>query len=125
MSKYLRPRSFAMIILVLILAAAIYGFAAANTMPGTTYAGYGEDTIAGYTITNVQYRLQSGAPRNIDQVTFNIAPTGVSSVYVSLQTAGTWHSCAEAPAGTVTCDLTVAGVQDVLAADLLQVSATD
>ena len=125
MSKYFRPRTFTMIILVLILAAAIYGFAAANTMPGTTYAGYGEDLIDGYAITNVQYQLQSSNPRNIDQVTFNIAPTGVSSVYVSLETLGTWHSCSEAPAGTVTCDLTVAGVQDVLAADLLQVSATD
>ncbi len=125
MSKYFRPRSFAMIILVLILAAAVYGFANANTMPGTTYAGYGEDTIAGYTITNVQNRLQSGAPRNIDQVTFTVSPTGTSSVYVSLQTGGAWHSCTEGGAGLVTCDLTVVGVQDAFTADLLQISATD
>ena len=54
MSKIFRPRSFAMIILVLILAAAVYGFAASNTVPATTYAGYGSGTISGYTITTVR-----------------------------------------------------------------------
>ena len=125
MSKIFRPRSFAMILLALILAATIYGFAAANTVPATTYAGYGEGTIAGYTITNVQYRLQSSSPSNIDQVTFTIAPTGTSTVYASLESGGTWHSCTEGGAGLVTCDLTVVGVQAALDADLLQISATD
>jgi hypothetical protein len=123
MSKYLRPRTFAMILLVLILAAAIYGFAAANTMPGGTSAGYGEEAITGYTISSVQYRLQASNPRYIDQVTFTIAPTGVSSVYVGLVNGGTMYSCSEA-GGTVTCTIPATTVT-ALSANLLQVSATD
>ncbi len=123
MSKYFRPKSIAMMLLILVLAAAIYGFAAANTMPGTTYAGYGEDTIAGYTISNVQYRLEAANPRYIDQVTFTIAPTGVSSVYVGLVNGGSMYSCSEA-GGTVTCSIPSTTVT-ALSADLLQVAATD
>ncbi len=120
MSKYIRPRSFAMIILVLILAAAVYGFAAANTVPATTYAGYGSGTISGYTITNVSYRLDSASPTNIDQVSFTISPTSATSVYVALVTNGTWYSCANS-SGSVTCAVTVAAS----AADSLQISAAE
>ncbi len=120
MSKYFRPRTFAMIILVLILSAAVYGFAAANTVPATTYAGYGSGTISGYTITNVSYRLDSSNPVNIDQASFSISPTTATSVYVALVNGGTWYSCANA-AGSVTCAVTVAA----LAADMLQISAAE
>lgn len=123
MSKYLRPRTFATILLVLILAATIYGFAASNSMPATSSAGYGETTITGYTVSNVQYRLQAGDPHYIDQVVFTIAPAGVSSVYVGLVNGGTMYSCTEA-AGTVTCTIP-ADTITALAADLLQVSAAD
>jgi hypothetical protein len=120
MSKIFRPRSFAMIILVLILAAAVYGFAASNTVPATTYAGYGSGTISGYTITTVRYRLNAVTPLNIDQTTFTISPTSATSVYVALENGGTWYSCANA-AGSVTCAVNVPAVD----ADLLQISAAE
>ena len=123
MSKYFRPKTIAMMLLILVLAAAIYGFAASNTMPATTSAGYGEQTITGYTVSGVQYRLQSGDPRYIDQVTFTIAPTGVTSIYVGLVSGGTMYTCSEA-SGTVTCPITASTVT-ALSANLLQVVAAD
>ena len=58
MKNVLRPRSFGMLVIALILAASIYGFAAANTVPGTS-AGDGSGAISGYTVSNIVYGLNS------------------------------------------------------------------
>ena len=46
MQHLTRPRNTGLVLLALILAAAVYGFAAANTVPDT-YAGDGAGTILG------------------------------------------------------------------------------
>lgn len=55
MKSILLPRSIGMLILALILAASVSGFAAANTVPAHK-AGDGEGVITGYTN---QHRVRS------------------------------------------------------------------
>jgi hypothetical protein len=101
MKQALRLRSLGGLILALILAAAVYGFAAANTVPDT-YAGDGQGTILGYTVSNVVYNLNAdGNPADIDSVTFTLNATA-SVAYISFDGGTSWSSCT--PAGmNVTC----------------------
>ncbi len=105
MSKFFRPRTLAVIVMVLILSATVYAFAAANTVPDPTYAGDGSGTISGFTITNVSYTLNPSNPANISATTFTISPASASQVYVSLDGGTNWTSCTNA-AGSVSCSLT-------------------
>jgi hypothetical protein len=106
-SPILRPRSFVVVILALIFAATAYGFAAANTVPGST-AGDGSGAVSGYTISAIHYTLNTANPGKLDAVAFTTAPAiaapGVVTVQVSQGAATTWHSCAVG--ATVSCDLT-------------------
>ena len=122
MARILSLRGLGTLILVLILAAAVYAFAAANTVPESG-AGDGNGTISGYTIATIRYGLNATTPTNIDTVSFTITPTGGASapttVVVQLNGAGSWYTCALA-AGTWSCPLTG---QTVLAATSLRVVA--
>jgi hypothetical protein len=131
MKSILRPRSFGMLVLILILAATVYGFAAANTVP-TSYAGDGSGTISGYEICNVAYSIYGDTdPTDIDQLTFELHATGAScasavnagTVYVSFTGGAPWIDCSPgAPASSITC----AGLsQSVSAASSLRVIATN
>ena len=121
MLQLLRPRTLIALMLVLILAAAIYGFAAANTVPAST-AGDGSGVISGYTISGIAYTLNASNPGNIDTVTFTIAPTAAGTVRIKLVNAGsTWYNCTNT-AGAVSCTTTGA---PVTTADQLRVVATN
>ena len=128
MSRFIKMRSLGIVMLILILAAAIYGFAAANTVP-SSYAGDGSGTIDGYTIQNVHYALNATTPSNIDMVQFDIAENATNppaTVYVKLESVGgTWFSCA-AGSGAYDwdCDLSASPVA-VLDADQLTVVAAE
>jgi len=89
MKSILRPRSFGMLILALILAASVSGFAAANTVPDHK-AGDGEGVITGYSITNIVYDLGAD-PSTIDGVDFDL-DAAASEVHVTLN-GGSWTSC--------------------------------
>ena len=123
MKSILRPRSFGMLVLALILSASVYGFAAANTFPdGDTYAGEGSANILGYAVTNVTYGLTTADsdPSDIDQVTFTLN-AAASSAYVSFD-GGAWTLCSISGGTSVTCSgLNVA----VLGAGSLGVIAVD
>jgi hypothetical protein len=97
-----------MFALALILATAAYGFAAANTVPGS-FAGDGSGTISGYTVSNVHYTLDTTSPARITSVSFTTAPAiaapGVAKVEITNAGTPSWHSCTVG--ATVTCDLTV------------------
>jgi len=101
MSRFFRPRTLAVIVMVLILSATVYAFAAANTVPATS-AGDGSGVISGYTITSVHYTLDSSNPANISQVAFTIAPASAGQVYVSLNGGTSWTSCTNS-SGSVSC----------------------
>jgi hypothetical protein len=105
MKKILRPRSFGMIVLALILAATVYGFAAANTFTdGNTYAGEGQTNILGYAVSNVTYGLETADtdPSDIDQVTFDL-DSAASFAYVSFDGGSNWTSCSISGGTAVTC----------------------
>ncbi|MCJ7513039.1 MAG: hypothetical protein MUO23_08725 [Anaerolineales bacterium] len=121
MSRLFRPRTLAAIVMVLILSAAVYAFAAASTVPATTYARDGSGTISGFTITNVSYTLHPADPANVSATTFNIAPTSASDVHISLDNSANWTSCTNS-SGSVSCSLsgvTAAG------ATMLRIVAAD
>jgi hypothetical protein len=130
MKKMLRPRSFGMIVLALILAATVYGFAAANTVPDT-YAGDGTGTISGYEICNLTYSIYGdGDPTDIDQISFDLHADGTScssavnasTVVLSFTGAAPWTNCSPGtPSSSISCTVS----QSVSAASTLRVIASE
>ena len=111
------------LVLVLIMAASAYAFAASNVVPESG-AGDGNNTISGYTVTNVKYTFNTD-PTKIETVKFDIAPTAgalaPSFVQARLVNNGTWIPCTAGTSPNWSC--AVAGAVTVLAADKLQVVA--
>jgi len=109
--------------MLLILSAAAYGFAAANTVP-VSGAGDGSGTITGYTVSAVKYNLNATTPANIDSVSFTLTPVGAAgaptTVKAKLVSSSTTYSTCTLATPTWTC--TVTGVT-ALAADELRVIA--
>jgi hypothetical protein len=102
MKNVLRPRSFGMLVIALILAASVYGFAAANTVPDT-YAGDGQGAISGYAISSIAYDLDSdGDPTDIDGVSFTL-DAAASQAHVSFDGGATWSSCTITGGTSVNC----------------------
>jgi hypothetical protein len=102
MHHLIRPRNTGLVLLALILAAAVYGFAAANTVPNT-YAGDGSGTILGYTVSSIVYTLNSdGNPGDIDSVAFTLS-AAAGQAYVSFDGGTTWNSCVISGGTSVTC----------------------
>jgi hypothetical protein len=125
MFHFTQAKSIVVILLILVAAAAIYGFAAANTVPDSG-AGDGAGTISGYTISSITYTLNSSNPRNIDAVEFDISSDGglgdPATVKIELEGgSGTWYDCSIA-SGHATCDTTTPA-QDVEGATSLRVVA--
>ena len=126
MTRYFRARSFAVLALILILAAAIYGFAAANIVPETG-AGDGSGTVSGYTITNVNWVINSDSdPSDVDSVSFDVNATAgagaASEVYISLDGGTTWITTCTDAGATWTCT----GLSDtVLSVTSLRVVAVE
>jgi hypothetical protein len=102
MKNVLRPRSFGMLVIALILAASIYGFAAANTVPGTS-AGDGSGAISGYTVSNIAYSLYTDLdPSDIDSVSFTLS-SAATVAYISFDDGTSWTSCTISGGTSVTC----------------------
>jgi hypothetical protein len=96
------------VIVVVILSAATYAFAAANTVPDTK-AGDGTGTVSGYTVTDVVYTLNATTPTTLDSVSFDLgAAAATGKVKAQLvATTGTWYTCTQVGVTTVwTCDTT-------------------
>ena len=96
-SRIPRLRLLASIALLLILSAAAYGFAAANTVPVSS-AGDGAGTITGYTVGAVKYTLNATTPSNIDSVSFTLTPVGAAGAPTTVQaklvsTSTTYSTC--------------------------------
>jgi hypothetical protein len=123
MKNILRPRSFGMLILVLILAAAVYGFANANTVPAS-YAGDGENSISGYTVTNLSYDIYTDTdPSDIDGIDFTLS-ANAGQVYVSFDGGTSWQDCSPGtPSASISC--TLGTPITVLSATQLRIVAAD
>jgi hypothetical protein len=110
MNAVRKPRSILILALALILAAAIYGFAAANVVPETG-AGDGSGNISGYTISNVDYTLDGADPGQIVGVAFDVDSTSgtagaPSEVHITLN-GGSWVSCTNTSGSTWSCTVSV------------------
>ena len=124
MSKYLRPRSFAMIILVLILTAAIYGFAASITVPDT-YAGEGSGNINGYTASSINFTLNPANPSTITQVDFYLDAVA-DTAYVSFDGGTSWPGTCSTTANAPGTDVSCTGLSvNVAGATSLTILASD
>jgi hypothetical protein len=122
--RLLRPprrRTIVVSVLALGIAVGVYAYAATNTVPGST-AGAGSGTISGYTVSNVQYSLNSTTPTNLDQVSFTVTPAAATTVKAQLASGGSWYSCTNTT-GNVTCN-TTSPQATVAAASQLTVVAT-
>ena len=122
MKSILRPRSFGMLILALILAASVYGFANTNTVEATS-AGDGAALISGYDIVSVSYSIFADSdPSDIDAVSFDLQAS-VASVWVSLDNGSNWTDCTGSISGTTVsnCGMSVL----VTAATQLRIVAAD
>jgi hypothetical protein len=122
MKSILRPRSIGMLILALILAASVYGFANTNTVEATS-AGDGATAISGYNIVSVNYSIFGDSdPSDIDAISFDLQAT-VASVWVSLDNGANWTDCTGSISGTTVsnCAMSVA----VTSATQLRIVAAD
>jgi len=122
MKSILRPRSIGMLILALILAASVYGFANTNTVEATS-AGDGATAISGYNIVSVNYSIfGDNDPSDIDAISFDLQAT-VASVWVSLDNGANWTDCTGSISGTTVsnCAMSVA----VTSATQLRIVAAD
>jgi hypothetical protein len=121
-----RYRVLALMIALLILGTATYGFAAANTVPAGE-AGEGTGVISGYIVTNVVYTLDASDPTAFSDVDFTL-DAAASDVYAGMDD-GTidWVSCTTTNAPTNTnfnCDLSTVTVT-VAGATALHVSSVE
>ena len=122
-----RYRVLALVIALLILGTATYGFAAGNTVPAGE-AGEGSGVISGYTVTNVVYTLNASDPTVFATVTFTL-DAAASDVYAGLDngTSVDWDSCSATNAPTNTnfsCNL-AGNTVTVAAATALHVSSVE
>lgn len=122
-----KMRHLALMMLVLILAAATYGFAAANTVPDGG-AGDGQGTISGYTIGSVNYNLLGSDPSKVASVDFTVTPNGgapaAQTVKITLDDT-TWYDCSNTSGSTWSCSFTSGNEPTVLSASQLRVVATE
>ena len=122
-----RFRLIGLVILMLVLATATYGFANTNTVPAGQ-AGEGSGAISGYTVSNVVYTLNAADPTAFASVAFDL-DAAASDVYAGLDdgTGIDWVSCVSTNAPTDTafsCDLSAVTVT-VAGSTALHVSSVE
>ena len=101
----MRSRLLILVALAVVLSAATYGFAAANTVPDGV-AGEGFGAISGYEVLSVVYTLDSGDPTQFASVILTL-DANATDVYAGLGNGlGTiyWTSCGGGPT-VFTCGL--------------------
>ncbi len=104
------PRRLFLAGLLGLVAIATYGFAAANTVPGSN-GGDGSGAISGYTVSNVHYTLDPNTPTQVNQVSFNLSPAMLAGGTIRISTNGTtFISAACTGTSSITCSLSGAGV---------------
>jgi hypothetical protein len=121
-----RFRILTLLILILVLGAATYGFAAQNTVPAGR-AGEGSGGITGYAVSNVKYELDANNPNQFDWVYFDL-DNAASEVHAAIADGGTleWVECsASATAWDYECDLNPDITITVENSDALHVAAAE
>ena len=102
-NKIFRPRNFLVVIMLLVLAAVAYGFAATNTVAASS-AGDGTGTVSGYDITAIHYELDTTDPTDVDAVEFTMTGAAAAqTVYIQLNSYAGWFTCTMS-GNDATCD---------------------
>lgn len=94
--KRKRSRLVFLLVLAVILAAATYGFAAANTGVSDHSFAEGSGVVSGYEVSSIQYNLDDANPANIESLSFNLGGTSYvapTTVYVQVVDGNSLHSC--------------------------------
>lgn len=103
-------------LLLFILVAAVYAFAAANSVPESG-AGDGSGVVSGYTVSNISYTPNAGNPSTLDSVSFSLAPTAGAGaptvVRASVDAGTTWSAACTLATGTWTCNLGGAAIAPI------------
>ena len=123
-SQILRARYFVILVLLVIVGASVYAFAAANVVPESG-AGIGSDTISGYTVANVTYNTNTDSdPTTLDDVTFDLTATAgadtATEVFAQVEPGGTWFTCTAGVGNSWSCNITAT---DTVSATMLNVVA--
>ncbi len=109
-------------VLALVVAAAAYGFTATNTVP-TSYAGDGNATINGYTVSSIAYTLNSTDPTKVDKVAFTLSAAATSVKVKAVASGSTYQDCTVTGGTSVSCDWAAASEPTVVSVDQLRVIA--
>jgi hypothetical protein len=128
-TRILRPRTIAILLLALIIAAVSAAFASSITMPTAATAAEGSVDMNNFTISDVEYDIDASTnPSTISEVTLTFGgatlPAATANVEVQFETNGTSYDCTWA-SPVATCDTTVGGATDVADAAFLHVLAGD
>ncbi len=128
LTRILRPRTLAILLLALIIAAVSAAFASSITMPTAATAAEGSVDMNNFTVLDVEYDINASAnPSTISGVTLTFSgtlPAAGANVEVQLETGGTSYDCTWA-SPVATCDTTVGGATTVTNAEFLHVLAGD
>ena len=116
MSRFFKPRTIGFLLILVVLAALTFGFAAENTVTASK-AGYGETTVSGYTVT-VSWDIDDTNPTLASDCTLDFGADSPTEVWASVyedtsgsapwcdaSTYGAWINCVEAGT-TATCTYT-------------------
>jgi hypothetical protein len=116
----IRTRPLMLALVLLAVAGAVWAFTASNTVPASR-AGIGDNTISGYTVSNVTYTLDNSNPAKIASVAF-VLDQPATTVRVKVQASATsYQNCSISGGVNVTC--TFATQPNVVDADQLTVIA--
>lgn len=115
-----RLRVAGALVLGLLVATAVNALVASNTVPGTA-AGSGAGAISGYTVSAIQYNLNSTNPANIDSVQFTLS-AAATTVRIKLDSGSSTYypaaNCTNPSGNNWTCtttspQATVAGANEL------------
>jgi len=115
-----RARRLAGVAIVAVVAVSAFGFAAANTVPGSN-AGDGAGSISGFTASDVHYTLNASNPANLDSVSFTLSPAVAAGGTVKAKVTGSSYTACTGSGASWSCAVggTVAGASSlsIVAAD--------
>ena len=113
-------RTVGVMVLLLILAASMYAFTAANTVPSSN-AGIGNGTVGGYTVSDIAYTFAEDAS-TVASVEFSLNGEA-GTVNVRTTADGDWVSCSEVGGDFTNWTCPIAA--DTAALEYLEVAAAD
>jgi hypothetical protein len=96
MKRFFRVRYLLVLIIALIVATGVLGFAASNTVP-VSGAGDGSGGISGYTVSNISYVLAAD-PSQVAGVTFAVdrndpGENMPTTVKIQISPSAAWTAC--------------------------------